>query len=101
MDITSSEDTFHGCLRCNRNGDDVAIGVGLELVANESGGGFVADGVEKTVDCKVAFLACLHVLDTEVVEEVAVTLAFCGDGVPEDSLVEIGCVFRCEYVRND
>ena len=46
----------------------------------------MTDGVEETRDGKVFLLTVQHVLDAEVVEEVAVTLTFDCDGVPEDGL---------------
>ena len=74
--------------RLCRSGDsqDVPIGIDLKLIAHEGGSGFVTDGVEETRDGKVFLLTVQHVLDAEVVEEVAVTLTFNCDGVPEDGL---------------
>ena len=74
--------------RLCRSGDsqDVPISIDLKLVAHEGGGGFVTDCVEETRDGKVFLFTVQHVLDAEVVEEVAVTLTFDCDGVPEDGL---------------
>jgi len=44
------------------------------------------DGIEQAVDGKVLFLTRKDVLDTEVVQEVAITLAFRSSRIPEDSL---------------
>ena len=86
LHITSGKHTSNARLCRSGDGQDVPIGVNLELVADEGGGGFVADGVEETGDGEVFLFAGLDVLDAEVVKEVAVTFAFKCDGVPENGL---------------
>jgi hypothetical protein len=44
------------------------------------------DGVEKPAHREIPLLAGNHVFDPEVVEEIAVALAFGCDGVPEEGL---------------
>lgn len=74
--------------RLCRSGDsqDVSININLELIAHDGSGRFVTDSVEETGDGKVFLFTVQHVLDAEVVQEVAVTLTFECDGMPEDSL---------------
>ena len=84
LDITSSKYTFYARLSRSGDSDDVAIRVGLELTTDEGGRRLVSDGVEETVDGEVLLLTSEDVLDAEVVEQIAVTLALDCDGVPED-----------------
>lgn len=92
LDITRRKDTLHTGLGGTGDSDDIAIGIGLELRAHEGSRGLVADSVEQPIDGEIALLAGLHVLDTEVVEEVAVALTLDGDGVPEDG--DLGVVLQ-------
>ena len=43
---------------------------------------FVANGIKEPVNGEVFLFAREDVLDAEILEEVAVALAFCGDCVP-------------------
>jgi hypothetical protein len=100
LNVAGSEDTLHARLCRSGNGDDVAVGICLKLVSDKGGGGLMSDGVEETIHREVFLLSSDDVLDAEVVEEVAVTLALDCDGVPEDG--DFGVVhetlghdFRC------
>lgn len=84
LNITCREDAFYACLGGAGDGDNVAIRVRLELAANEGSRGLVADSVEETCNGKIFLFASDHVLNAEVVQEIAVTLALDGDGVPKD-----------------
>ena len=67
-------------------GDDVSIGISIELSTDQSGRGFVTDGVEETVGGEEGFFAGFDVLDAQAGEEVAVANGFGGNCVPEDGL---------------
>ena len=88
LHVTGSEYSPDTRLRRSRDSQDVSVGIDLELVAHDCGGGFVTNSVEETGDGKVFLLTVQHVLDAEVVEKVAVTLTFNRDGVPKDGLRE-------------
>jgi hypothetical protein len=85
LNITCCKNALHTCLRGSRDGNDVAIGVGLQLSANKRSRRLVANSVEETGNGEIFLLSSEGVLDTEVVKEVTVTLALDSDGVPEDS----------------
>lgn len=82
--ISGREDTLDARLRCPGDSNDVPIRIGLELSPNELGRGLMTDGIEETVDGEVLLLASKDVADAEIVEQITVTLALDGHGVPED-----------------
>lgn len=84
LDITSSEHTLDTCLSGTRDSNDVPIGIGLQLTSHESGSRLVTDGIKETVDLEFFLFAREGVADEETVEEVTVTTALDGNGVPED-----------------
>lgn len=83
LHVTSGEDPLDAGLRSPRNGDDVTIGVGMNLFPDERSGGLMTDGVEETIDVQLRRLARLDVLDSERLKKVAVTLAFGRHGLFE------------------
>jgi len=88
LHIAGSKHTPYARLCRSGDGQDVSIGIDLELVAHDGSGGLVTDSVEETGYGEVFLFAAHHVLDPEVVQKVTVTLTFDRDGVPEDSLAQ-------------
>jgi len=86
LDVTCCKDTLDASLCCAGYGDDVTLFVCVQLVTDQGGSGFVPNGVEETIDRKVFCFACEHVLDAEIVEKVAVSLALSSNRVPKDGL---------------
>lgn len=83
LHVSRSENTLDARLRRSGDRSDVSVLVRLDLPLDEVGRGFVTDGVEETVDGEVAGFVGLEVSDGERLEEVAVALAFLGDGLSE------------------
>jgi len=81
LDISRREYALDAGLRGTRDSLDVSIFVELKLGLDKGRGGFVANGVEKTIDREITGFFGLYVLDLEALEEVAVTLAFGRDGL--------------------
>jgi hypothetical protein len=84
LNVTSSENTLHRRERGSRLGLDVAVLVEVELTLDELRCRDVTDGVEKTVCGEVALLLGLGIPQPEGGENLAVSLRFDRDGVPED-----------------
>jgi len=82
LHVPSCKHALHRRLCRSGYGDDVAIRVSLDLGAYEGRRRFVANGIEEPVNGEVFLFAREDVLDAEILEEVAVALAFCGDCVP-------------------
>lgn len=82
LDVTSGKHTGDARLRGAGLGDDVALGVDVDLALDQVGRGVVADGVEEAVCLDRLLLAADDVLDNEVAHQaLIVTLDLCGDGV--------------------
>jgi len=86
LHVAGSEHSSDASLCRSGDGQDVSIGIDLNLVAHDGGSGFMTDSIEETRDGKVFLFTAQHVLDAQVVEEVSITLTFDRDGVPKDSL---------------
>lgn len=89
LDVTCRKDTLDASLCSAGYGDDVTIFVCVQLIADESGSGFMPNGVEKTIDGKIFIFTREHVLDAETVKKVAVSFALGSDCVPKDSLITL------------
>lgn len=48
------------------------------------------NGIEETIDLEVPFFTCDDILDTEVIQEVTIALAFSGYSVPQNGLEKLG-----------
>lgn len=82
LNITSGKHTGDARLRGAGLGDDVALGVDVDLALDQVGGGVVADGIEEAVCLDRLLLAADDVLDDEVAHQaLVVALDLCGDGV--------------------
>ena len=100
MNVTGSEDALDARLGSTGDSDNVTIGIGLKLASHESGGGFVTDGVEETIDLEFLLFAREGVANEETIEEVTVSTALDGDGVPEDGdLGVVGQPFLHDFRR--
>ena len=75
LNVTCGKHSLDAGLGGARYGDDVTVGVGVYLFPNESGSGFVTDGVKETVDIQRRGLARLEILDGEGLKQITVTLA--------------------------
>lgn len=73
LDITSGEDAGDARLGGAGLGNDVALGVGVDLTLDEGSGGVVADGVEEAVCLDRLLLAGDDVLDDQVAHEAVIT----------------------------
>lgn len=85
LNITGGVDTLNVGHRSAVLGDNVPIGVRLQLALDKCRGRVVANGVEKTVGLQRLLLAALDVLDHQVAHEALfVTLDLNTDRVPLD-----------------
>jgi hypothetical protein len=90
LNITGSKDTGDVGLGRARDSLDVTILVQVQLALEQRGGGDVTNGVEKTVDIHRAGLLSDSVLEDKGAEQLAVTLAFDGDGVVKNGDLRVG-----------
>lgn len=82
LDVTSSKHAGDARLGGAGLGEDVALGIDVDLALDQVGGGVVADGVEEAVCLDGLLLAGDDVLDDEVAHQaLVVALDLGGDGV--------------------
>lgn len=99
LDITSSEDALDTGLRRAGYGHNVALRIRLQLVTDQTGGGFVANSVKETVDLEVFFFAGDDILDDETIEEIAIAFALGGNRVPKDGDLGVALQTLCHNLR--